>query len=76
MAQAVRGEKDTGIDEYERNSKQNESSMLSIVPLPYLILAALPGAETLRSVFGPFAELVKTWNLPDWLVHWGHPGNM
>lgn len=33
-------------------------------------------AETVRSVFGPFAELVKTFNLPGWLVHWGHPGNM
>ncbi|KAG6427450.1 hypothetical protein SASPL_111695 [Salvia splendens] len=20
--------------------------------------------------------LVKSWSLPDWLVHWGHPGNM
>jgi hypothetical protein len=29
-----------------------------------------------RSVFGPFVELVKSFNLPDWLVHWGHPGNM
>ncbi|MBA0824157.1 hypothetical protein Goarm_020839 [Gossypium armourianum] len=28
------------------------------------------------SLFGPFVELVKSWNLPDWLVHWGHPGNM
>jgi len=27
-------------------------------------------------VFGPFVELVKSLNLPDWLVHWGHPGNM
>ncbi|KAK8948143.1 hypothetical protein KSP40_PGU013993 [Platanthera guangdongensis] len=33
-------------------------------------------AETLRSVFGPIVELVKAWNLPEWLVHWGHPGNM
>ncbi|KAG8504125.1 hypothetical protein CXB51_002492 [Gossypium anomalum] len=33
-------------------------------------------AGTVRSLFGPFVELVKSWNLPDWLVHWGHPGNM
>ncbi|URD90664.1 hypothetical protein MUK42_26643, partial [Musa troglodytarum] len=33
-------------------------------------------AEAVRSTFEPFVELVKTWNLPDWLVHWGHPGNM
>ncbi|KAF9665071.1 hypothetical protein SADUNF_Sadunf16G0084000 [Salix dunnii] len=31
---------------------------------------------TPRSLFGPFVELVKSLNLPDWLVHWGHPGNM
>jgi hypothetical protein len=27
-------------------------------------------------VFAPFVELVKTLDLPGWLVHWGHPGNM
>ncbi|KAJ4848867.1 hypothetical protein Tsubulata_047766 [Turnera subulata] len=50
--------------------------LYSFTPLPLLFLAALPGAGTLRSLFGPFVELVKSWNLPDWLVHWGHPGNM
>jgi hypothetical protein len=29
-----------------------------------------------RSVFAPFVEIVKSLNLPDWLVHWGHPANM
>lgn len=33
-------------------------------------------AGTVRSVIGPFVEIVKSLNLPDWLVHWGHPGNM
>lgn len=33
-------------------------------------------AGTVKSLFGPFVELVKSFNLPDWLVHWGHPGNM
>ncbi|KAG6504928.1 hypothetical protein ZIOFF_037276 [Zingiber officinale] len=33
-------------------------------------------ASAVRSIFEPFVELVKTWNLPEWLVHWGHPGNM
>jgi len=28
------------------------------------------------AVFAPFVELVKSWDLPGWLVHWGHPGNM
>lgn len=72
-----REEEEPVIDATEGKAKQNDTfMMLSVVPLPYLILAALPGAEVLRSVFGPFAELVKTWSLPDWLVHWGHPGNM
>ncbi|KAK9158593.1 hypothetical protein Scep_005167 [Stephania cephalantha] len=35
------------------------------------------GAESVvRSLFGPFVELVKSWDLPNWLVHWGHPVNM
>lgn len=53
-----------------------ETLMYSVAPLPLLFAATLPGAETVRSIFGPFVELVKTLNLPDWLVHWGHPGNM
>ncbi|XP_006651019.3 uncharacterized protein LOC102703475 [Oryza brachyantha] len=50
--------------------------LYSVAPCPLLLAALLPGAEPLRAVFGPFAELVKTWGLPGWLVHWGHPGNM
>ncbi|KAF7821034.1 GATA zinc finger domain-containing protein 10 [Senna tora] len=38
------------------------------------MLGAAPGAVS--SAFGPFVELVKSWNLPDWLVRWGHPANM
>ncbi|XP_050379507.1 uncharacterized protein LOC126796824 [Argentina anserina] len=44
--------------------------------LPLLVLAALPGAGAVTSLFEPFVELVKSWSLPGWLVHWGHPGNM
>ncbi|XP_057548348.1 uncharacterized protein LOC130826780 [Amaranthus tricolor] len=55
---------------------ENEIQLYSFNPLPIFLLAALPGADTVKSVFGPFVELVKSWNLPDWLVHWGHPGNM
>ncbi|KAH0737222.1 hypothetical protein KY290_035927 [Solanum tuberosum] len=54
----------------------NETFLYSFNPLPLMFVAALPGAGTIRSLFGPFVELVKSWNLPDWLVHWGHPGNM
>ncbi|KAJ1392226.1 hypothetical protein SESBI_35968 [Sesbania bispinosa] len=59
-------------------SKENSETILhSFSPLPLLYAAALlPGGGAVRSVFGPFVELVKSWNLPDWLVHWGHPGNM
>ncbi|XP_076915866.1 uncharacterized protein LOC143575342 [Bidens hawaiensis] len=64
-------------DEFEMvDGNKNESVLYSVSPLPLLLLAALPGAGTIRSVFGPSVELVKSWNLPDWLVHWGHPGNM
>ncbi|KAL0927176.1 hypothetical protein M5K25_001339 [Dendrobium thyrsiflorum] len=57
-------------------AKRREIILHSIAPHTLLFFAALPGTETVRSVFGPFVELVKTWNLPEWLVHWGHPGNM
>ncbi|RZB72504.1 uncharacterized protein LOC114381049 [Glycine soja] len=59
-------------------STQNTQIILhSFSPFPLLCAAALlPGSEAVTSVFGPFVELVKSWNLPDWLVHWGHPGNM
>ncbi|KAF7820803.1 GATA zinc finger domain-containing protein 10 [Senna tora] len=33
-------------------------------------------AGAVSSAFGPFVELVNSWNLPYWLVHWGHPANM
>ncbi|KAK1361203.1 GATA zinc finger domain-containing protein 10 [Heracleum sosnowskyi] len=57
-------------------SSSSETQLYSINPLPLLIFAALPGAGTVKSLFGPFVELVQSWNLPGWLVHWGHPGNM
>ncbi|RWR91945.1 GATA zinc finger domain-containing protein 10 [Cinnamomum micranthum f. kanehirae] len=60
----------------KEHCEAKETHLYSVTPLPLLFLAALPGAGAVRSVFGPFAELVKTWNLPDWLIHWGHPGNM
>ncbi|KAL3358287.1 hypothetical protein AABB24_015431 [Solanum stoloniferum] len=63
-------------NEVEEMSFTNETFLYSYNPLPLMFVAALPGAGTIRSLFGPFVELVKSWNLPDWLVHWGHPGNM
>ncbi|CAI5986959.1 unnamed protein product, partial [Closterium sp. NIES-65] len=43
---------------------------LSISPLPNR------PADALRELLEPYGELVRSWNLPDWLIHWGHPGNM
>ncbi|KAK7277507.1 hypothetical protein RJT34_22521 [Clitoria ternatea] len=59
------------------NSPQTHTILHSFSPFPFLCAAALlPGGEAVTSVFGPFVDLVKSWNLPDWLVHWGHPANM
>ncbi|XP_072962706.1 uncharacterized protein [Typha angustifolia] len=60
----------------EGSEKHGETFLYSVAPFPLLFVAALPGAEVTRSIFGPFVEIVKTLNLPEWLVHWGHPGNM
>ncbi|CAN0926955.1 hypothetical protein LINGRAHAP2_LOCUS35612 [Linum grandiflorum] len=64
-------------DNEEEVEEQREDTLLySVSPLPLLFLAALPGGGTIRSAFAPFVEIVKSLNLPGWLVHWGHPGNM
>ncbi|GMH23189.1 hypothetical protein Nepgr_025032 [Nepenthes gracilis] len=62
--------------EYDRMEEPQERFLYSFSPLSLLLLSSLPGAGAVRSLFAPFVELVKSWNLPDWLVHWGHPGNM
>lgn len=63
-------------EEIDGDGENTETLLYSFSPLSLLFVAAFPGAGTVRSLFGPFVELVKSWNLPDWLVHWGHPGNM
>ncbi|XP_030522008.1 uncharacterized protein LOC115735080 [Rhodamnia argentea] len=67
---------DADSDMDETADRPSETLICSFSPLPLIFLAALPGAGTVRTLFGPFVELVKSWSLPDWLVHWGHPGNM
>ncbi|KAJ4979168.1 hypothetical protein NE237_009948 [Protea cynaroides] len=62
--------------EEQVKTEHTETLLYSFSPLPWILVAALPGAATVRSLFGPFVELIKSWNLPGWLVHWGHPGNM
>ncbi|EPS59547.1 hypothetical protein M569_15259, partial [Genlisea aurea] len=54
----------------------SESLLYSFSPVSLLLFGALPGAGAVTSSLRPAIELVKSLNLPDWLVHWGHPGNM
>ncbi|CAK8571647.1 unnamed protein product [Lathyrus sativus] len=58
-------------------TRNTETILHSFSPLPLLYTAALiPGDGAVKSAFEPFVEIVKSLNLPDWLVHWGHPANM
>lgn len=36
----------------------------------------LAAVNPVRAFLEPQAEYFKTLNLPEWLIHWGHPGNM
>uniref|UniRef100_A0A1D1YAP2 Uncharacterized protein n=1 Tax=Anthurium amnicola TaxID=1678845 RepID=A0A1D1YAP2_9ARAE len=73
---AVEREAEGGRGAVEDEEDRGDAAFYCVSPFPLLLVAALPGAETVGLVFGPFVELVKSWNLPDWLVHWGHPANM
>ncbi|KAK9079380.1 hypothetical protein SSX86_001051 [Deinandra increscens subsp. villosa] len=79
QSESIQKHEEEEIEEIESEIEMvnsGESVLYSVSPLPLLLLAALPGAGTIRSVFAPFVDLVKTFDLPGWLVHWGHPGNM
>ncbi|KAF8066288.1 NDB1 [Scenedesmus sp. PABB004] len=39
-------------------------------------LYELAGAQGIRAALTPAADYFSTLGVPDWLVHWGHPGNM
>ncbi|KAG9441671.1 hypothetical protein H6P81_017525 [Aristolochia fimbriata] len=73
---AVENQRSDHSSEAEEKGEAGEFCLYSVSPLPLVAIAALPGADVVRSLFEPFVELVKSWNLPDWLVQWGHPGNM
>ncbi|XP_078155644.1 translation initiation factor [Carex rostrata] len=61
----------------EEKRKHGDLVLHSIAPYSFVLASKLlPGADVVESIFGPFVDLVKTWSLPEWLVHWGHPGNM
>lgn len=36
----------------------------------------LAAADGIRTALTPAAEYFNTLGVPEWLVHWGHPGNM
>ncbi|KAM3316315.1 hypothetical protein ACQJBY_034443 [Aegilops geniculata] len=59
-----------------RAAATTTTRLYSLAPYPLLLAALLPGAEPISAAFAPFVELVRTFSLPDWLVQWGHPGNM
>lgn len=46
------------------------------MPFLHIVLLCVYSAEGIASLFEPIAEVVRSLDLPDWLVHWGHPGNM
>jgi len=39
-------------------------------------VATVAAAEGIRQALTPAADYFNTLGVPDWLVHWGHPGNM
>ncbi|TKY55915.1 hypothetical protein E2542_SST20340 [Spatholobus suberectus] len=46
--------------------KNNQTILRSFFSFPLLcVVAFLPEGEAMRSMFGPFVELVKLWNLLD-----------
>ncbi|KAK7392443.1 hypothetical protein VNO78_20882 [Psophocarpus tetragonolobus] len=60
-----------------KSTQHTQIVLHSFSPFPLLLATSLlPGAEAVTSIFAPFVDLVKSWNLPEWLVHWGHPANM
>uniref|UniRef100_A0A7N2L3Q5 Uncharacterized protein n=1 Tax=Quercus lobata TaxID=97700 RepID=A0A7N2L3Q5_QUELO len=72
---AMKNERIDKVEEGEEIEEEMEESretlLYSFTPLPLFFMAALPGAGAVRSLFGPFVELIKSWNLLGWLVHWG-----
>ncbi|BDA43402.1 hypothetical protein COCOBI_04-4140 [Coccomyxa sp. Obi] len=51
------------------------SSPLAAIPV-YTLAAGGGISDGIRRLLTPQAEYFSSLNLPDWLVHWGHPGNM
>ena len=45
-------------------------------PFPFCAVFTVAAAEGIRELLQPQADFFKTLELPEALVHWGHPGNM
>ncbi|KAG2495104.1 hypothetical protein HYH03_006714 [Edaphochlamys debaryana] len=57
-------------------AKPRETNLMSTA-VPLFTLAAAGGlADTFYSALEPSATYFKTLDLPEALIHWGHPGNM
>eukprot|EP00250_Pteridium_aquilinum_P004256 c14482_g1_i1 orf=128-961(+) len=67
---------ETASSSHKQKPGQYSLKLHSVSLLPLLAIATLPGAGTIADLFEPIAEVVRSLDLPDWLVHWGHPGNM
>eukprot|EP00889_Picochlorum_renovo_P006455 jgi/Picre1/33485/NNA_008809.t1 len=58
------------------DSRVSGKSDVSLYSTAIPSLLTLGAANPVRAFLEPQAEFFKTLDLPDWLVHWGHPGNM
>eukprot|EP00890_Picochlorum_soloecismus_P000729 jgi/Picsp_1/1657/NSC_05131-R1_protein len=67
----VHAKKDDDNIEAQSSSKKT-SLVLNSTMLPLTLAAVNP----VRAFLEPQAAYFKTLDLPEWLVHWGHPGNM
>jgi hypothetical protein len=56
-----------------KSTKTSPELKLNSSAVPLFTVAA---AEAIRELIQPQADYFKTLNLPEALVHWGHPGNM
>jgi hypothetical protein len=49
---------------------------MTFMPKFEFTVFTVAAAEAIRELIQPQADYFKTLNLPEALVHWGHPGNM
>lgn len=54
----------------------SQSLQLNASLLPLIPVIAAARVNPIESFLKPQAEYFSTLGLPEWLIHWGHPGNM